>query len=47
VSELVLVRRSGPGGAVARVTLNRPERRNALDRELGDALLATFEGFAT
>jgi methylglutaconyl-CoA hydratase len=46
VSDLVLVRRSGPGGTVARVTLNRPERRNALDRELGEALLAVFQGLA-
>jgi methylglutaconyl-CoA hydratase len=46
VSELVLVSRSGPGGAVARVTLNRPERRNALDRELGDELLSVFGSLA-
>jgi len=30
-------------GAVALITLDRPERRNAIDRETGDALLAAFE----
>ena len=46
MSAPVRVARSGPGGTVARVTLDRPERRNALDRELGEALLAVFSGFA-
>lgn len=30
-------------GAVALITLARPDRRNAIDRETGDALLAAFE----
>ena len=31
VAEALRVERTGPGGAVARVTLARPERRNAFD----------------
>ena len=35
-----------PGGAVALVTLNRPEQRNALSPELREALRDTFLGLA-
>jgi len=35
--------RSGPGGVVARVTLARPEVRNAFNAELIASLTATFE----
>ena len=37
------VERSGPGGVVARVTLARPEVRNAFNAELIAALRRTFE----
>jgi methylglutaconyl-CoA hydratase len=37
------VERSGPGGAVARVTLARPEVRNAFNAELIASLRATFQ----
>jgi methylglutaconyl-CoA hydratase len=40
------VERSGPGGAVARVTLARPEVRNAFDAELIASLLSAFEALA-
>ncbi|MBV8222542.1 MAG: enoyl-CoA hydratase/isomerase family protein [Candidatus Eremiobacteraeota bacterium] len=33
-------------GGVARVTLNRPEKRNAFDPEMIAAVRATFDGFA-
>jgi methylglutaconyl-CoA hydratase len=36
------VERSGPGGVVARVTLTRPERRNAFDASLIAELRSTF-----
>ena len=39
VADVLLVERSGP---VAIVTLNRPERRNAIDGALRTALSATF-----
>jgi enoyl-CoA hydratase len=39
----VRVERSGP---VTTVILDRPERRNAVDRETSDALVEAFEGFA-
>lgn len=38
--------RSGPGGAVARVTLDRPEVHNAFNAELIAALRATFDALA-
>ena len=41
----VLVERDGPSVAV--VTLNRPARRNALTRELKDALRAALDGVAS
>lgn len=34
------------GGAIARLTLNRPEKRNALDRELISELMAALESAA-
>ena len=33
-------------GSLARILLNRPKRRNALDRPTGEALLAAVEGVA-
>ena len=39
------VDRSGPNGSIARVTLARPEVRNAFDASLIAALRATFAGF--
>jgi methylglutaconyl-CoA hydratase len=44
VTELLRVERDG---AVARVTLNRPEVRNAFNAELIAELSSTFDGFAT
>ncbi|HLY35933.1 MAG TPA: enoyl-CoA hydratase-related protein [Candidatus Limnocylindria bacterium] len=41
------IERSGPGGAVARVTLARPEVRNAFNAELIRSLTATFEALGT
>jgi len=46
VSDAVRIDRTGPGGAVARVTINRPEQRNALSTEVIDGLAAAFAGFA-
>lgn len=46
VSPPLRVERTGPGGAVARITLARPEHRNALDAELGEALRAAFASLA-
>lgn len=43
MSNPVIVEREGP---VTIVTLNRPERRNAVDAPTGAALRAAFEGFA-
>jgi methylglutaconyl-CoA hydratase len=40
------VTRSGPGGTVARVTLARPEVRNAFNAELIAALHGAFDGLA-
>ena len=40
----VLVREDGPA---ARVTLNRPDKRNALSRDLMDELLATLRRVST
>lgn len=45
--DAVRVERSGPGGSVARVTLARPEQRNALSTEIIDGLSAAFAGFAS
>ncbi|MGE0046128.1 MAG: enoyl-CoA hydratase/isomerase family protein [Hyphomonadaceae bacterium] len=42
MSETLLIEKRG---AVAHVTLNRPEGLNALNRELTDALQAAFDGF--
>jgi methylglutaconyl-CoA hydratase len=42
VSESLRLERSGPGGVVARVTLVRPERRNAFDASLIAELRSTF-----
>jgi methylglutaconyl-CoA hydratase len=47
VGDAVRVERSGPGGVVARVTLDRPEQRNALSAEIIDGLAGAFAGFAT
>jgi methylglutaconyl-CoA hydratase len=47
VSAAVRVERSGPGGVVARVTLDRAEHRNALSGEVIEGLGAAFAGFAT
>ena len=41
---LKVERDSGEGGAVEHVTLNRPDRLNALNQPLTEALLAYFEG---
>lgn len=46
MSGSVRIERSGPGGAVARVTLARPATRNALDAEAIEALAAAFLAFA-
>src|SRR5215207_1270888 len=42
VTEALRLERTGPGGVVARVTLARPERRNAFDASLIAELRATF-----
>ena len=42
VTDALRVERSGPNGVVARVTLARPERRNAFDASLIAELRATF-----
>jgi methylglutaconyl-CoA hydratase len=42
VSEPLRVERSGPNGAIARVTLSRPERHNAFDASLIAELRMTF-----
>jgi len=46
VSELLRVDRSGPGGAVARVTLTRPAVHNAFNASLIAELRTTFAGLA-
>jgi methylglutaconyl-CoA hydratase len=46
VSDAVRVERSGPGGVVARVTIDRPEQRNALSTEVLDGLRAAFSSLA-
>src|SRR5919112_1936208 len=45
IAEEVL--RSNTDGGVLMLTLNRPERRNAIDPELRDALAAALDGAAT
>jgi methylglutaconyl-CoA hydratase len=42
VTDALRVERTGPGGVVARVTLSRPERRNAFDASLIAELRAAF-----
>jgi methylglutaconyl-CoA hydratase len=42
VSTALRVERTGPGGVVARVTLNRPDRHNAFDASLIAELRTTF-----
>jgi methylglutaconyl-CoA hydratase len=42
VTDALRVERTGPGGVVARVTLSRPERRNAFDAGLIAELRSTF-----
>jgi methylglutaconyl-CoA hydratase len=42
MSDLMIVERSGPGGVVARVTLNRPEVHNAFNAQLIGELRKTF-----
>jgi methylglutaconyl-CoA hydratase len=44
--QAVRVERTGPGGAVARVTLDRPETHNAFDASLIAELRAAFAAFA-
>ena len=46
MSDAVRVDYAGPGGSVARVTLARPDQRNALSTEVIDGLARTFAGFA-
>jgi methylglutaconyl-CoA hydratase len=46
VSDLLRVEREGPGGAVARVTLTRPEVHNAFNASLIADLRTTFVGLA-
>jgi methylglutaconyl-CoA hydratase len=45
VTEPLRVERSGPNDAIARVTLSRPERRNAFDASLIADLRTTFAAF--
>jgi methylglutaconyl-CoA hydratase len=47
VTGVLRVDREGPGGVVARVTLERPEVRNAFNAELIAALHAAFVALAT
>lgn len=44
MSEALRIERSGPGGAVIRITLTRPERHNAFDASLIADLRAAFAG---
>jgi methylglutaconyl-CoA hydratase len=46
MSPALVVERTGPGGAVARVTLSRPEVHNAFDAGLIAELRTTFAGLA-
>jgi methylglutaconyl-CoA hydratase len=45
VTEGLRVERTGPGGSVARITLARPEKRNAFDASLIAELRSAFAGF--
>src|ERR1041385_57604 len=45
MTDALRVDRTGSGGAVARVTLSRPERHNAFDASLIAELRATFKAF--
>lgn len=47
MSDSVRVERSGPGGVVARVTIARPEARNAFDASLIASLRSTFGALAS
>ena len=46
MSPALTLERTGPGDVVARVTLNRPEARNAFDASLIAELRATFGALA-
>lgn len=46
MSEMLRVERTGPGGCIARVTLNRPDVHNAFNAELIGELRATFHRLA-
>ena len=46
MSDLVKLDRTGPGGAIARVTLNRPDVHNAFNAPLIGDLRTAFAGFA-
>jgi methylglutaconyl-CoA hydratase len=46
VTDLVLLERSGPGGVIARVTLNRPDVHNAFNASLIAALRNVFAALA-
>ena len=46
MSPALIVERTGPGGAIARVTLSRPEVHNAFDAGLIAELRTTFAGLA-
>lgn len=46
MSDAVRIERDGPGGVVARVTLDRPDNRNAFSTELIEGLDTAFAGFA-
>ena len=45
VTEALRVERSGPNDSIARVTLSRPDKRNAFDASLIAELRATFAAF--
>ena len=46
VSDMLAVERTGPGGTVARVTLNRPDVHNAFNASLIAELRTTFAALA-
>lgn len=46
MSDSLLIERDGPGGMLARVTLNRPEVHNAFNAELVGGLRSVFRRFA-
>ena len=45
MSDALRIERTGPNGAIARITLARPERHNAFDASLIAELRATFAAF--